>query len=95
MADGDGQFTIRVEGHLDSCAAGNVVERLRQAPDDCEVTIDLGPRVRCDLVALSSIAEAIERRSGRTFLRGLSGHDLRILEYLGVELPAAPEDESP
>jgi hypothetical protein len=91
MADGDGPFTIRVEGHLDICAAGKVVERLRLAPDDREVTIDLAPRAQCDLVALSYIAEAIERRSGRTFVRGLSGHDTRILEYLGVELPAGPK----
>ena len=95
MTDRDGPITIRIVGRLDIAAASNVVERLRQAPDDQEVTVELGPGVQCDLVALSYIAEAIERRFSPVSVHGFSGHDMRILQYLGVELPVSPEREPP
>lgn len=89
MTDRDRPLTIRISGRLDICAAGSVAERLRQAPPDQEVVIDVAPSAQCDLVAWSCIAEAIERRSAPVRVHGLSGHDARILQYLGVELPSS------
>lgn len=89
MTHGDGPIKIRIDGRLDICLAGAVVERLREEEGGREVLIELGPGVQCDLVALSYIAEAIERRSAPVTVHGLSGHDLKILQYLGVELPPA------
>ena len=94
MTDGDGPLTIRIDGRLDICAAGAVVERLRQAPSDRDVVIELGPTTQCDLVALSYLAEAIERRPGPVAVRGLSGYDTRILQYLGVELAGSKRESS-
>jgi hypothetical protein len=91
MTDGSSSLTIRIEGRVDICTAATVVERLRLAREDLEVVIDLAPSVQCDLVALSYIAEAIERRAAPVSVRGLSGHDMRILQYLGVELPDSPK----
>ena len=86
MTDGSSSLTIRIEGRLDIFTAASVVERLRLAPEDVEVVIDLAPSVQCDPVALSYIAEAIERRAAPVAVRGVSGHDMRILLYLGVDL---------
>lgn len=92
MTDGSSALTIRIDGVLDICTAARVVERLRLAREGIEVVIDLAPSVQCDLVALSYIAEAIGRRATPVSVRGLSGHDTRILQYLGVELPVSPKN---
>jgi hypothetical protein len=94
MSDGSGPVTIRVDGRLDIWAAGRIVERLRNAPADSEVLIDVGPGAQCEVVALSYIAEAMERRlTAPVRVRGLSGHDARILAYLGVELPSSDGED--
>jgi hypothetical protein len=94
MTDGDGPFKIRIDGRLDMCTAGSIVERMRQIPVDREIVIDLAPSAQCDLVALSHIAKAIEHRSAPVRLLGLLGHDARILKYLGVELTSSVEMRS-
>ena len=92
MGDGGSSLTIRIDGRLDIGTASSVVERLRLAPPDVEVVIELAPSVQCDLVALSYIAEAIERRATSVTVHGLSVHDIRILQYLGFDLPISPKE---
>ena len=94
MTEETGPLTIRIDGRLDICTALNVVERLRQARESREVVIDIAPSAQCDAVALSYIAEALERFSASVRVRGLSGHDARILEYLGVEFPVSSKRDS-
>jgi hypothetical protein len=64
---------------------------LNRLAGDRAVVIELAPRVECDLVALSFIAQAIERRGVPVSMRGLSGHDMRILRYLGLSFPSPPD----
>jgi hypothetical protein len=87
MPRGDEPLTIRIDGALDIGVARGIVERLSQTPQDREVVIELGPGTRCNPVALARIAKATEGRLVPIPVRGLSGHDERILQYLGVDLP--------
>ncbi len=81
---------IRIDGVLDIPAASDAIRRLRCAGSEREVIIEFGAGARCDVVALSLVAEAIASRASPVFVRGLSGHDVRILEYLGVSLTRDP-----
>lgn len=85
---------IRIDRRLDAAAARDVAERVRSAAHDRSVVIEFGPRVQCELVALSLLADVMEQRGPPVLVRGLSGHDMRILEYLGVSFPDSPEPES-
>jgi hypothetical protein len=84
---------FRVDGVLDLLAASDAVRLLRWAGREREVILEFGPGVQCDLVALSLVADAIARRAAPVSVRGLSAHDLRILEYLGVSLRRNPVPE--
>lgn len=93
MADLAQPQIIVISGFLDAAAAAAVVQELRRADHpERSVVIEFGARAKCDLVALSSMAEAISRLAVRVTVRGLSGHDVRILRYLGVSLPGEPEE---
>lgn len=94
MPDGFEPLTIRIDRYLDVATAREVAERVRFLARERKVVIEFGPPVECDLVALSLLAEAIDQSGSPVFVRGLSGHDMRILEYLGVSFPNSPEPES-
>ena len=83
---------IRIDRRLDVPTAAGVVERFRSAARERELVLEFAPTVECDMVALSFIAEAIARRGIPVSVRGLSGHDFRILRYLGMPLPGGPEE---
>lgn len=85
---------VRIDGRLDAATGRDVVEQVRSAARDRSVVIEFGPRVQCELVALSVLADVMEQRGFPVLIRGLSGHDKRILEYLGVSFPDSPEPES-
>ncbi len=91
MPDGTEPLIIRID-RLDVATAAVVVERLRFAGREREVVIEFAPSVNCDMVPLSFIAAAIARRGVPVSLRGLSGHGVRILRYLGVSLAGDPEE---
>ena len=91
MPESTEPLIIRIDGRLDVPTARAVVERLRFASQEREVVVEFAPSVECDMVALSYVAVAIARRGIPVSVRGLSGHDLRILRYLGVSLPGEPE----
>jgi hypothetical protein len=86
-------LTIRIDRRLDVATAREVAERVRVAARERDVVIEFSLRVQCELVALSFLADVIEQRGSPVFVRGLSGHDVRILEYLGVSLPSSPDPE--
>jgi hypothetical protein len=87
--------TIEISGAFDVDSALGVAEQVGQLPLGCEACIDL---VRARPVldhALLALVQALQDQPGAApvRLRGLSGHHLRILSYLGVspgELGLAP-----
>ena len=92
MADRAQPLIIRIDGFLDVSTAADVVRRLVETGRERAVLIEFGARAKCDLIALSFVAEAISRRGTPVSVHGLSGHDLRILRYLGVSFPVEPEE---
>jgi hypothetical protein len=86
-ATGTVPLIIRIEGVLDLGAASHAIRQLRSAGGEREVILEFGAGAQCDLVALSLLADEITHQGSPVSVRGLSGHDVRILEYLGVPLP--------
>ena len=90
MADAPQPQIIGILGFLDAATAADVVHRLRRVDPERAVVIEFAAGTKCDLVALSLVAEEIARLPVPVSVRGLSGHDFRILRYLGVSLPSEP-----
>jgi len=81
-----GEVLIEMDGVFDVPAAkrlGTVLERARPGE---EIRIDVSRSTGFEDFGLALLAQALgETRAGRVALRGLRGHQLRILRYFGVD----------
>jgi hypothetical protein len=75
---------VRAERHVGLEAAERVAGQLDQF-SKLEACIDFSGTRSIDPRALPVIAAAVARRNGRVTIVGLSRHERRILEYLGVD----------
>jgi anti-anti-sigma regulatory factor len=81
-----GRRVLRLLGTFDAAAASELMERLRCEPER-DVVIDVALVRGFDEVGVAALARLVQGdRQHRIALRGLSGHQLRILRYLGAGL---------
>lgn len=69
--------------------ARKAVDRLEEAETVGAVELDFTRCRHVDVGAMTLVALAASRLGGSVRARGLTRHDHRILEYLGVRLPGA------
>jgi ABC-type transporter Mla MlaB component len=60
--------------------------QLEGAAQDSEVLLDLSRCAQVDSTGVALLSRAVARRGGSFQALGLTRHDLRILQYLGVSL---------
>jgi hypothetical protein len=78
---------VRAEETLDLAAACRIAQQLREAPW-AEASIDFTATKNFDAFALSVVAQSLAERAGSVSMLGLSQHEVRLLQYLGVHLTA-------
>ena len=85
----EGRLLLRLKGRFDRAAAAALVRRLERAGPR-PVLLDFAGAERVEDSSLFVLAEALRGRGALVALSGLSGHALRVLEYLGAADHASP-----
>ncbi len=81
-----GRRVLRILGTFDGEAARDLLDRLRSEPER-DLVIDVALVRDFDEVGVAALARLVEcSKDYRIALRGLSAHQLRILQYLGAGL---------
>jgi len=91
------QCTVVLSGAVDEAVVEQVVSALSALPWQGVLLIDASQATRIEAVVLGRLVRAIREHRGRATvrIRGLCLRDVRLLGYLGLELPgsAAALDE--
>jgi hypothetical protein len=85
-----GVFSVLVGGNFDGAAAQRLARTLGEADFQLDTRVDFSGARSIDAGALYVLASALRGLRRRVELIGLSRRDSRLLEYLGVQLPAIP-----
>jgi anti-anti-sigma regulatory factor len=87
-----GIFDVRVGGVFDDAAARRLASTIQEADAglELETRVDFTGVRSIDMRALWVLAAVLGQLRRRVELVGLSRRDSRLLEYLGVPMPAEP-----
>jgi hypothetical protein len=83
-----GVFSVEVGGEFDDAAAQRLARTLGEADFQQETRVDFSRARSIDMRALYVLASALRELRKRVELTGLSHRDSRLLQYLGVPMPA-------
>ena len=78
------QFRFEVIGLFDECAAQRLAADLDSIGPAARVHVDFAQAKALSDQSLAQVALALSRRPRQASVSGLTRHQLRVLEYLGV-----------
>jgi ABC-type transporter Mla MlaB component len=77
-------YTIHLEGTFDEISAARLAELLKVAPPGARLALDLSRVREFQGRGLALLAKALVALVRPIDLQGLSGHQARLLQYVGV-----------